>query len=250
MGPSVGVRSIKQRPHEMTDAVTATDDVFVLAHLGVPRVDPARWSLVIDGLVRRTRILTLDELRARPKKIVEAVHQCCGNPLEPTVATRRIANVRWGGADLVMLLDELGIDPLARYLWSYGLDGREFAGTTCDWFIKDLPLARLAGGDVLLAHELNGMPLPAEHGFPVRLAVPGYYGTNSVKSRQSALLRRHMRRLRDRANGQARFREYEPRCDPGTATIPLRPAAGSCRGGNASRTVHAETISSRVGQAA
>jgi DMSO/TMAO reductase YedYZ molybdopterin-dependent catalytic subunit len=96
MEPSVGVRSIKQRPHEMTDAVTATDDVFVLAHLGVPRVDPARWSLVIDGLVRRTRILTLDELRARPKKIVEAVHQCCGNPLEPTVATRRIANVRWG----------------------------------------------------------------------------------------------------------------------------------------------------------
>ena len=51
----------------------------------------------------------------------------------------------------------------------------------CEWFVKDLTLARLAAGDVLLAYEVNGAPLPAEHGFPVRLVVPGYYGTNSVK---------------------------------------------------------------------
>ena len=57
----------------------------------------------------------------------------------------------------------------------------DFAGTSCDWFVKDLPVARLAAGDLLLAYELNGAPLPAEHGFPVRLVVPGYYGTNSVK---------------------------------------------------------------------
>jgi sulfane dehydrogenase subunit SoxC len=181
MEPSVGVRRIKQRPHEMTGAVTATGDVFVLAHLGIPRIDPVRWSVIIDGLAGHTCTFDLDALKARPKRIVEAVHQCCGNPLEPTVATRRIANVRWGGADLAALLDEIGIDERARYLWSYGLDGGEFAGTSCDWFVKDLPLGRLAAGDVLLAYELNGAPLPAEHGFPVRLAVPGYYGTNSVK---------------------------------------------------------------------
>jgi DMSO/TMAO reductase YedYZ molybdopterin-dependent catalytic subunit len=45
----------------------------------------------------------------------------------------------------------------------------------------DLPLERFAAGDVLIAYELNGAPLPAEHGFPARLVVPGYYGTNSVK---------------------------------------------------------------------
>ena len=77
------------------------------------------------------------------------------HPLEPTVATRRIANVRWGGADLAALLDEIGIDARARYLWSYGLDGGEFAGTSCDLFVKDLPLRRLAAGDVLLAYELK-----------------------------------------------------------------------------------------------
>ena len=109
------------------------------------------------------------------------MHQCCGNPLDPSVPTRRIANVRWGGVDLAALLDALGIDPRVRFLWSYGLDGGDFAGTPCEWYIKDLPLERLAAGDVLVAYELNGAPLPAEHGFPARLVVPGYYGTNSVK---------------------------------------------------------------------
>lgn len=181
MEPATGVRRIKLRPHEMTDAVTAADDVFVLAHLGIPRIDPAEWSLAVDGLVARPLTLGLDQLKARPKTIVEAVHQCCGNPLEPRVPTRRVANVRWGGLDLAALLDEVGIDPQARFLWSSGLDGGDFAGTSCDWYVKDLPLERLAAGGVLLAYELNGAPLPPEHGFPARLVVPGYYGTNSVK---------------------------------------------------------------------
>jgi sulfane dehydrogenase subunit SoxC len=181
MEPASGVRRVKLRPHETTDAGTGTENLFVLAHLGVPRVDPGQWSLGIDGLVGRAHTLNLDELKARPKKTVETVHQCCGNPLEPNVPTRRVTNVRWGGVDLAALLSELEIDPHARFLWSYGLDGGDFAGTSCDWFVKDLPLERLAAGDVLLAYELNGAPLPAEHGFPVRLVVPGYYGTNSVK---------------------------------------------------------------------
>ena len=128
MNPASGLRRVKLRPHEMTDAVTATEDLFVLAHLGVPRVDPAQWSLAIDGLVSRARSFALADLKARPKTIVEAVHQCCGNPLEPNVPTRRIANVRWGGVDLAALLGELEIDPHARFLWSYGLDGGDFAG--------------------------------------------------------------------------------------------------------------------------
>jgi DMSO/TMAO reductase YedYZ molybdopterin-dependent catalytic subunit len=181
MDPSSGMRRLTLRPHEMRDAVTSTEALFVLAHLGVPRVDRARWSLVVDGLVGEARTFRFDDLKARPKRTVEAVHQCVGNPLEPEVPTRRVANVRWSGVDLAALLDELDVDPRARFLWSYGLDGGEFAGETCDWYVKDLPLQRLEAGDVLLAYELNGAPLPAEHGFPVRLVVPGYYGTNSVK---------------------------------------------------------------------
>ncbi|HEV8388722.1 MAG TPA: molybdopterin-dependent oxidoreductase [Dongiaceae bacterium] len=181
MDPATGVRCIKLQPHEITDGITAADDLFVLAHLGVPRVDPAHWSLAIDGLVDRPASFSLDALKQRPKTTVEAVHQCCGSPIEPKVPTRRVANVRWGGVDLAALLDEAGVGGRAQFLWSYGLDGGAFAGTACDWYLKDLPLARLKAGDVLLAYELNGAPLPPEHGFPVRLVVPGYYGTNSVK---------------------------------------------------------------------
>jgi len=144
MNPAGGVRRLTQQPHEMVDALTATEDVFVIAHLGIPRVDPGQWSLTIDGLVGRSLSLNLDELKARPRKTVESVHQCCGNPLEPTVATRRVSNVRWSGADLVELLAELGVDPRARFLWSFGLDGGAFAGTSCEWFVKDLPLERFA----------------------------------------------------------------------------------------------------------
>jgi len=180
MDPAQGVRRIPAAPHQLTGRVTPTAQLFTLAHFGIPRVDPLQWSLTIDGLAGPRRF-RLDELLARPKRIVEAVHQCAGNPLEPAVPTRRVANLRWGGVDLAALLDEAGTDPRARFLWSYGLDGGGFAGTRCDWYVKDLPLARLAGGDVLLAHELNGAPLSAEHGYPLRLVVPGHYGTNSVK---------------------------------------------------------------------
>ena len=181
LDPASGVRLIKLAPHQLTAPVTDTNDVFVLSHLGVPRVDSAQWSLTIDGLVGSSRTFTLEVLKARPKVEVEAVHNCCGSPTEPTVPTRRVANVRWGGVDLASLLDEVGVDPGAAFLWSYGLDGGDFFGSACDWFVKDLPLARLVAGGVLLAYELNGAPLPAEHGFPVRLVVPGFYGTNSVK---------------------------------------------------------------------
>jgi DMSO/TMAO reductase YedYZ molybdopterin-dependent catalytic subunit len=181
MEPASGVRRVPLQPHQITDAITAAGELFVLAHLGVPRVDAERWSLTIDGLVERGCTLDLEDLRALPKRTVEAVHHCCGNPIEPTVATRRAANVRWGGADLAALLNELRVDARARYLWSYGLDGGDFANTHAEWFVKDLPVERLATRDVLLAYELNGEPLSAEHGYPVRLVVPGYNGTNSVK---------------------------------------------------------------------
>lgn len=179
--PAGGLRRIRIAPHQTIAPVTATEDLFILAHLGIPRVDPARWSLTIDGLVGRQRILTLADLKQVPKQTIEAVHQCCGSPTEPTVPTRRVSNVRWGGVGLATLLAKLDVDPRARFMWSYGLDGGPFADSSCDWFVKDLPLERLAAGGVLLAYELNGAPLPAEHGFPVRLVVPGYYGTNSVK---------------------------------------------------------------------
>ena len=101
--------------------------------------------------------------------------------MNPTVPTRRVANVRWAGVDLAELFGELGISADASHLWAFGLDHGEFAGEAQDSYLKDIPLGRLEEGDVLIAYELNGAPLPQKHGFPARLVVPGYFGTNSVK---------------------------------------------------------------------
>jgi sulfane dehydrogenase subunit SoxC len=168
------------KPHQLTDRVTRTEDTIVLCHLGVPRIDPDNWSLSIDGLVRRPMRLTLGELMRRPRATIVSVHQCCGSPLKPDTPMRRICNVVWSGTRLSDLLADCGPDPLARYVWSSGADHGVFEGDVCDAFTKDLPLDR-AAADVLIAYEMNGSPLRSENGYPARLVVPGFYGTNSVK---------------------------------------------------------------------
>jgi sulfane dehydrogenase subunit SoxC len=219
LDPSGPFSRIPLRPHQLTQHVTPTRDLFVLAHLGVPRVDPATWTLEFDGLVRHPRVYTLDELKRFPKRLIQSFHQCVGNPLQPRVPTRRVADVVWGGVDLTTLLDQVGVEAPANYVWSYGLDHGVFDGTPNESYLKDLPLERVADGDVLVAYELNGEPLPAEHGFPVRLFIPGWYGTNSVKW----LFR--MTLADQRANGLFTTRLYNDAVSTSDADSPhMRPA--------------------------
>jgi DMSO/TMAO reductase YedYZ molybdopterin-dependent catalytic subunit len=168
MDPAHYTRRTVRDPHQVVEAVTPQRDLFVLAHLGIPRVDPERWRLEIGGLVERPATLSLADLRRLP-------------PRRPDIAVRRIANVVWSGVDLADLLRRCGIRAEARFLWSYGLDRGEYDGVSARWYVKDLPLARLGQGGVLLAYAVNGEPLMPEHGSPLRLVVPGFYGTNSVK---------------------------------------------------------------------
>jgi DMSO/TMAO reductase YedYZ molybdopterin-dependent catalytic subunit len=168
------------RPHQLVERSTPTNDAIVLCHLGVPRIAAEDWSLTIDGLVQRPSSLKLDDLMQRPRVEFASVHQCCGSPLRPEVPTRRVCNVVWAGARLADLLADCRPQPGARFVWSSGADHGSFQGETCEAYVKDLPLDRVAA-DVLIAYLMNGEPLRAEHGFPARLIVPGYYGTNSVK---------------------------------------------------------------------
>jgi DMSO/TMAO reductase YedYZ molybdopterin-dependent catalytic subunit len=176
----------KVRAEQLTDAVTATDDIFVLAHFGIPRIALSDWALHIGGQVKNPLTLTLDDLKAFPKVEIESFIKCAGFPHDPTIATRSVSNAMWGGADLLSVLEAVGVDPAARYLWASGPDHGTYARWSADRYTKDLPFervraARHSHGRVLLAYEVNGEPLPVTHGFPLRLLVPGFYGTNSVK---------------------------------------------------------------------
>jgi DMSO/TMAO reductase YedYZ molybdopterin-dependent catalytic subunit len=168
------------RPHQLHDRVTKTDDTIVLCHFGVPQLSAGDWSLSIDGLVRRPLHLSLAALTRRSRTEIATVHECCGSPLKPDIPTRRVCNVIWGGVKLSDLIEECEPEPAARFLWSRGADYGTFNGLACDAYVKDLPLDR-ATADVLIAYEMNGEKLRPENGYPARLVVPGFYGTNSVK---------------------------------------------------------------------
>jgi DMSO/TMAO reductase YedYZ molybdopterin-dependent catalytic subunit len=165
----------------LTEYVTDDDQLFVVTHMALIEVDPQMWSLRVDGMVTNPISITLDEILALPRLDVHSVHECAGSPLTPKVAKRRVGNVVWNGVRLSDVLDLCGIQPGAAYVWTEGLEWGEFAGIKDEAFVKDLPLHKALAPEVLLAVALNGKPLRAERGGPVRLVVPGWYGTNSVK---------------------------------------------------------------------
>lgn len=171
----------KVRAEELTSAVTANDDVFVLAHFGLPLFELSDWRLYIEGLVKSPVALTLGDLKKFPKVELESFIKCAGFPHDPTIATRSVSNAVWAGADLRDVLDTAGLDPGAIYLWASAPDHGTYARWSADRYRKDLPIERVRQGGVLLAYEMNGAALPLTHGAPVRLFIPGFYGTNSVK---------------------------------------------------------------------
>jgi sulfane dehydrogenase subunit SoxC len=167
--------------HRLSSPVTPAEDVYVIAHMGVARIDVAQWRLRVDGLVERPLELDYEALTALPTTEVTAVLECFGNPVEPEVATRRVGNVVWRGVRLAHLLERASVRPQARYVCPEGLDFGSFANVHNDRYVKDLPLARALDPDVLVAWAMNDEPLTPEHGFPARVFVPGYFGTNAVK---------------------------------------------------------------------
>lgn len=171
----------KVRPDQHVASLTPADEIFVLAHFGIPQVDAAAWRLEVGGSVKRQLSLTLDDIKRLPKTGIESFLKCAGFPHDATINTRAVSNAVWGGARLADVLDEAGVDDAARYLWALAPDHGTYARWGAKHYVKDLPMARARARDVLLAYEVNGVALSAAHGFPLRLFVPGYYGTNCVK---------------------------------------------------------------------
>jgi DMSO/TMAO reductase YedYZ molybdopterin-dependent catalytic subunit len=138
--------------------------------------------------VERRLELTLAELRARPAEEVLATMECAGNGrarLEPRPFSQpwlleAVGTARWTGVPLAALLEEAGIGRGALEVVFCGLDRGLEAGVE-QAYARSLPLAEALAGESLLAYAVNGQPLPPQHGFPLRLVVPGWYGMASVK---------------------------------------------------------------------
>ncbi|KAF5635903.1 sulfite oxidase s [Fusarium sp. NRRL 52700] len=169
-------------PRHLSSFITPDDQLFQTIHMGAAVVNEAKWLLVIDGLVRKPFALSLAQLKALPQTSVTSFHECYGSPLKPPTSNPwRIGNVVWTGVQLSTILALGGPLPEANFVWSEGLDHGKFFEYEADRYQKDLPVTKAQRPEVLLAWEINGEPLCKERGGPVRLVVPGWFGTNSTK---------------------------------------------------------------------
>lgn len=170
--------------------LTPNDAFFVRYHWsGVPTsIDRATYRVRVGGLVDTPLELSLDALTrlATPIDLV-AVNQCSGNSrghFEPRVnggqlSNGAMGNARWTGVPLKAVLEKAGVKAGAAQVTFNGLD-RPAVGDGPD-FIKALDIDHALDGEVMLAWQMNGADLPVLNGYPVRLVVPGYYGTYWIK---------------------------------------------------------------------
>jgi DMSO/TMAO reductase YedYZ molybdopterin-dependent catalytic subunit len=168
--------------------VTPAGMHYLLIHFDVPQGDDAAWSLSIDGLVDKAMTVTMAELRSRPKVTLTVTMECAGNgrarltprPISQPWLTEAIGTAEWTGTPLGPILDEAGIAGDATELVFTGAD-RGIQREVEQDYQRSLSIEDAMREEVLLAYEMNGAPLPPQHGFPLRLVVPGWYGMTNVK---------------------------------------------------------------------
>jgi sulfane dehydrogenase subunit SoxC len=162
---------------------------YLLIHFDIPFVDAETWRLELGGKVERPATLTLDELKARPARTLAVTLECAGNGralLDPPGAASQpwlveaVGTAEWTGTPLAPLLEEAGVSAGAAEVVFTGLD-RGVQGAVEHEYARSLPLAQAMRGELLLAYAVNGETLPPQHGFPLRLVVPGWYGMTHVK---------------------------------------------------------------------
>ncbi len=196
---------------------------YLLIHYDIPDVDEDAWRLYVGGAVSRPAALSLHELRSRSSLTRAVTLECAGNgralleprPISQPWLLEAIGNAEWTGVPLRVVLEEAGVGDGAVEVLFSGLD-RGVEGEVEQDYERSLPLAEAMREDVLLAFEMNGAPLLPQHGFPLRLVVPGWYGMTHVKWLSRVTV------LAEPFEGYQQSRGYRLRADPDEPGDPVR----------------------------
>ena len=197
---NAGFRTWAAPPEALQQDVVPNDLFYIRNHwTDCPEIDINTYRLVVDGEVETPLSLSFDEVLGMAQQRFQVTFECCGNSPVPDYwakATRTgsvmemikghgiMGNAEWAGISLKDLLARAGVKDSAVEVMFEGADHGpdETVGDPPDvTYERSLPIAKALHPDTMLAYEMNGEPLPLNHGYPLRLLVPGWYGMNSVK---------------------------------------------------------------------
>lgn len=161
---------------------------YLLIHFDIPSTDAATWQLRVEGLVSTPRAFSLAELMRMPSSTVCVTMECAGNgrgqtsPRYPSMPwlEEGVSTAEWTGVPLSFLFKDIQVEESAREIVFHGADRGIDRGVE-HTFSRSLVPAEAMRGDVLVAYAMNGQPLLPQHGAPLRLVVPDWYGMASVK---------------------------------------------------------------------
>jgi len=168
--------------------ITPTGLHYLLIHYDIPEVNAEKWRLKIAGRIAKPLDLTLEEIKKRPRRSIPVTMECAGNG-RALFAPRRISQpwlleaigtAEWTGTPLRSILQDAGVSADAVEIVFNGLD-QGVEGDQVQFYQRSLTVDEATRDEVLLAYEMNGEPLPPQHGYPLRLLMPGWYGMASVK---------------------------------------------------------------------
>jgi len=172
----------------LTHDVTPPGMHYLLNHFDIPVLDEATWTLPITGLVNTPLSLPLHRLQQFPKFLKTVTMECAGNGRagfehrKPSMPwqVEAVGTAAWTGARLMDVLEEAGVQEKAVEVVFTGAD-RGFDAGVDHHFARSLSREQAHDQDVLLAYEMNDQPLPIQHGAPLRVIVPGWFGMGNVK---------------------------------------------------------------------
>jgi sulfite oxidase len=188
------VRSLRpedlETPVGLLNTWITPNDLFYVRHHSYPALideqGAKEWKLTVNGEVERPLALSLDELKKMPQATITVTLECAGNGrafFDPPVAGVQwekgaVGTARWTGVRLADLLKKAGVKPAGKFVLLEGAD--KPIGKMPD-FIRNVPIDKALHADTILAHQMNGEPLPPLHGFPLRAVIPGWEGAYAVK---------------------------------------------------------------------